>query len=134
MITEDTIVKILGPNRMPRLGKKEPWPDIGEWQSVGGTLVPCSNGLHMCSIRYAHWWLIGAAYAEVYIAEYDTTTDYIVRNFSASDASTIVARRARLVKKLHYSLTDFLAWAEGIEESWSWSTALLRYLQEYNHS
>ena len=89
MLTKDTLVKMLDPDRMPAHGGTGQWPEPGTWREVDGELVPCENGLHVCTIRDAltHW-----AAPEMWVVEVDGER--------IAEADKTVVRRARLVSRV----------------------------------
>jgi len=57
-ITASTLVKITGHNGESCHGGTGVWPlprgkRLGAWLKVTGKLVPCGNGLHVCTVRQA---------------------------------------------------------------------------------
>ena len=86
-----TYYKVLAPDRRPFHGGRGQWPEPGEWLTVGGPLVPCKNGLHVCTHENLVQWLG----PEIWVCEVDES-DGIVHTDDKS-----VVRRARLSERLN---------------------------------
>lgn len=83
--------KVLDANRCSCHGGSGEWV-VGEWREVGGDLVPCNNGLHLCKdVRQLVEWL-GPT---IWEAEHDGEC------VDAGDK--IVVRRARIVRQLPWT-------------------------------
>ena len=87
------LVKILNDNRIPFHGGTGQWPEPGEWREVEGELIPCENGLHVCTIPQALGWLG----PHIWAVEVDGE--------QIDDGNKLVVRRARLV-------AEYTAWNE----------------------
>ena len=85
----DTLYKVLGTNGSAYHGGTLAWPlpngKPGRWVKVEGELVPCRNGLHLCTIDQLLAWL-GPT---IWVAE--------AGRERIEQKDKIVARRARLV-------------------------------------
>lgn len=58
MSEQETIYyKVLREDRMPCHGGSGQWPSPGVWREIEGDLVPCKNGLHVCTIEQLPYWL-----------------------------------------------------------------------------
>ena len=82
--------KVLGPDRMPHHGGSGQWPPPGEWLRVEGGIIPCENGLHVCTREQLIKW-IGPEIWEVQVDRRSHVVD-------AGDKT--VVRRARLLRRL----------------------------------
>ena len=87
-ITADTLVKMLNPGRMPAHGGSGQWPEPGKWRDVSGPLVPCENGLHVCTISQCLEW----AAPEMWLVEVG------VECIEHGDKT--VTRRVRLIERV----------------------------------
>lgn len=88
MTVPDGLFKILGADRVPCHGGVGRWPEPGVWREVGGTIVECYNGLHLCRARSLMLW--AQAGATVWRAEVDGD---VLEGYGK-----VVASRARLVE------------------------------------
>jgi hypothetical protein len=93
-LTADTLVKITGLNGEAYHGGTGKWPlprgkRPGAWLRVTGPLVPCKNGLHVCTIRQALESWSGPA---MWVVE--------TRGESIDRGSNIVVREARLLSRV----------------------------------
>ena len=87
--TRDTLIKILGPDRMPCNGGSGQWPPVGEWtKPISGNLALCAKGYHVCTIAQSLPWLNECLYTVEYEGEV------------AADHEKSVVRRARLVEQI----------------------------------
>lgn len=75
---------------MPRHGGDGQWPEPGQWRSVEGPVVPCENGLHICTLDQLTGWLG----PEVWTVEVADDAEVV------TEADKIVVSRARLIERL----------------------------------
>jgi hypothetical protein len=100
----DLLYKITASNGSPVHGGRGVWPlptedGPGAWWEVDGELVLCKHGLHLCRVTDVSRWVV--VNAVVWQAEADGEI--------AADEDKVVARRARLVRRVGALTTAVLA-------------------------